>query len=59
MTMEKLNLPVIKGNTPPARWLTMDDYVKFIELNLKYTLDKGSIRKYKKLLAVNVPFFLK
>ena len=57
--MEKLNLPVIKGKLPPAKCLSMDDYVKFVNLHLKYTLDRKNIRKYKKLLAINVPFSLK
>jgi len=56
--MEKLNLPVIKGKTPPPRSLSMDDYLKFVSLNLKYTSDRGSIRKHKKTSAVNVPFSL-
>jgi hypothetical protein len=57
--MKRLNLPVIKGKTPSPRSLSMDDYVKFIDLNLRYTLDRKNIRKYKSLLAVNVPFSLK
>lgn len=59
LRMEKLNLPVIKGKTPSPRYLSMDDYVKFVDLNLRYTLDRKNIRKYKRLLAVNVPFSLK
>lgn len=59
MKMKKLNLPVIKGNIPEAKCLSMDDYVKFVALNLKYTLDKKVIRLQKKLAAVNVSFSLK
>ena len=57
--MEKLKLPVVKGRTPKPKRLSMDDYLKFVYLNLKYTLDRKNIRKYKSLLAVNVPFSLK
>ena len=57
--MEKLKLPVVKGRTPKSKRLSMDDYLKFVYLNLKYTLDRKNIRKYKSLLAVNVPFSLK
>ena len=57
--MEKLKLPVVKGRTPESKRLSMDDYLKFVYLNLKYTLDRKNIRKYKSLLAVNVPFSLK
>ena len=57
--MEKLKLPVVKGRTPKSKRLSMDNYLKFVYLNLKYTLDRKNIRKYKSLLAVNVPFSLK
>lgn len=57
--MKELNLPIIKGAPPATKWLPMDDYLKFIILNLKYTLDKKTIRRRKKLEAVNVPFSLK
>lgn len=57
--MEEINLPIIKGSGPCAKWLSMDDYIKFINLHLRYTLDKKSARKQKKLAAVNVPFSLK
>lgn len=56
--MEKLRLPVIKGPVPTTKWLTMDDYIKFVNLNLKYTLKRKTYRKRQKLLAVNVPFSL-
>lgn len=59
MRMEKLNLPIIKGDIPAAKWLPMDDYLKFVSLNLKYTLDKEVIRKQKKSASVNVSFSLK
>lgn len=55
---EKLNLPVIKGMLPAARCLSMDDYVKFVTLNLKYIVDKRTVRKQKKLAAVNTMFSL-
>lgn len=57
--MKKLKLPIIKGALPAAKWLSMDDYVRFVSLNLRYAPDKETIRKQKKLAAVNVPFSLK
>lgn len=57
--MKKLKFPIIKELLPNARWLSMDEYVKFVALNLKYTVDKKTIRKQKKSTAVNVPFLLK
>ena len=56
--MKKLNLPIIKGQLPASKWLSMDDYVRFVNLHLKYTLDRKTTRKWKRLSAVNVPFLL-
>ena len=56
--MKKLKLPVVKGADFTAKSLSMDDYLKFITLNLKYTFNKKAIRKQKKSQAVNAPFFL-
>ena len=36
----------------------MDDYVKFVNLNLKYTLNKKANKRWKKVSMVNVPFSL-
>ena len=57
--MEKLNLPIIKGPIPDAKWLPMDDYLKFVNFHLKYTFNKKANRIWKKMLGVNVPFSLK
>ncbi len=55
--MKNLKLPIIKESHPAARCLSMDDYVKFVSLNLKYAIiDKKNIRRQKKLAMVNVPF---
>lgn len=59
MKMKKLNLPVVKRMLLAAKCLSMNDYMKFIFFNLKYTTDKKTVRKQKKLTAVNVPFLLK
>lgn len=57
--MKELNLPVIKGRLPVAKYLSMEDYIRFINLHLKYTLDRKAIRRQKKLAAVSTPFSLK
>ncbi|MFH1338850.1 MAG: hypothetical protein ABIH40_03300 [Candidatus Omnitrophota bacterium] len=57
--MEELKLPIIKESLPVAKCLSMEDYVKFVTLNLKYTINKKTVRKQKKLTAVNVPFSLR
>ena len=56
--MKQLKLPIIKEVFPPTKWLPMDDYLKFVTLNLKYTIEKKTVRKQKRLAAVNVPFLL-
>ena len=56
--MEKLNLPIIKGMPPCVKRLSMDDYLKFIEIGLKISLDRRALRKQKRLAAINVPFIL-
>jgi len=57
--MEKLNLPIIKEPLPAAKCLSMEDYIKFVNLHLKYILDRKAIRRQKKLQVVNVPFSLR
>jgi len=57
--MDKLNLPILKADIPLSRSLSMEDYVKFVTLNLKYTIDRKVVREQKKLAAVNEHFSLK
>jgi len=33
MKMRKLNLPIIKGGIPSPKYLSMDDYLRFVILN--------------------------
>ena len=56
--MEKLNLPVLKGKMPQGRRLSMNDYLKFVNLHLKYTFNRKAARRWKKMSAVNVAFSL-
>ena len=56
--MKKLKFPIIKGPLPEPKRLSMDDYLKFVEFNLKHAFDKKAYTKWKKLLIVNVPFSL-
>jgi hypothetical protein len=55
--MRKLNLPIIKGLLPAAKWLTMDEYVRFV--NFQYPHNRKAHRAWEKKAAVNVPFTLK
>ena len=57
--MKKLKLPIIKGKVPRAKCLSMDDYLKFVNLHLKYTFDRKTRKMRQKKISVNVPFSLK
>ena len=54
--MKKLRLPIIKGPLREKRVLSMDEYLKFVEFNLRHAFDRKTYSKWKKKLAVNVPF---
>lgn len=57
--MKDLNLPIIRGEEVfNKKSLSMDDYLKFVLFNLKYTVDIEAVREWKKDLAVNVSFSL-
>ena len=56
--MKELNLPIIKVGAPKHKVLSMDDYLKFVEFNLKNTFDEKASAKWKRLSAVNVPFVM-
>ncbi len=57
--MRKLKLPIMSKVTSKAKVLSMDEYFKFVQFNLKHAFDKKAYRKQKKMLAVNVPFVIK
>ena len=57
--MKKLKLPVIQAPLREAKALSMDDYLNFVQFNLKHAFDKKSYAKLKKMLIVNEPFFIK
>jgi hypothetical protein len=57
--MKILKLPVIRGNAPKARILSMNEYVKFIQFNLQQAFDKKAYAKWKKMSVVNVLFSIK
>ena len=57
--MEDLKFPVIKEPLPAAKWLSMEDYIKFVSMHIRYTLDKRNYRRWKKLSVVKERFSLK
>ncbi|NQU17905.1 MAG: hypothetical protein HQ564_07540 [Candidatus Saganbacteria bacterium] len=54
--MKKLEFPIISGPLPEKKQLSMDDYLEFVQFNLKNTCDIETTRKLKKKLAVKIPF---
>lgn len=57
--MKKLKLPIIQEPLRAARTLSMNDYLQFVQFNLKHAFDQKSYARWKKMLAVNVPFSIK
>jgi hypothetical protein len=57
--IKKLKLPVMRGPAGESRTLSMDDYLEFVQFNLKHAFNKRAYTKWKKMLAVNVPFSIK
>lgn len=57
--MKDLNLPIIKGEDIfNKKFLSMDDYLKFVLFNLEYTVDIKAVKEWKKKLAVSASFSL-
>lgn len=54
--MNDFKLPIIKKPNTPKRILSMDEYLKFVQFNLRNTFDQKSYGKWKKMMIVNVPF---
>ncbi len=57
--MKKLKLPIIREVISKPKVLSMNDYLKFVQFNLEHAFDKKAYTKWKKMLVVNVPFFIK
>ena len=57
--MEKLKFPIIRKCSLKPKALSMDDYLRFVSLNLKYTFNRKVYQKWKKDSAVNAAFVLK
>lgn len=53
--MKGLRLPVIKGRFPAPKVLSMDDYLKFVNLNLKYICNTKN-RRQNKPINMGIPF---
>lgn len=55
----ELKFPVSRRPLPPPKRLSMDEYVKFVELHRRYTLDQRAYEAWKRRSVVKVPFVLK
>lgn len=49
----------MQNSFPNVKCLSMDEYLKFVLLHLKYTFDKKTYKVWKKQQTVNAPFSLK
>ncbi len=56
--MDELKWPIIRRKAGSKKQLSMDDYAKFVDLNLKYTVDREASKKQKRLFACTEPFSL-
>jgi hypothetical protein len=56
--MNDFTLPIIRKTRNKKRMLSMDEYLEFIQFNLQNAFDKEGYEKWKKMLSVNVPFFI-
>jgi hypothetical protein len=57
--MKKLNLPIPKKPFPEGKSLSMDEYVEFVNFNLKLTFDKKNRKPNRELPIVPIPFAIK
>ena len=57
--MKKLKLPIIAKTAAKSKILSMNEYLKFVQFNLKQAFDREAYAKWKKMLIVDVPFVIK
>ena len=57
--MKKLKLPIVQAPHRKAKILSMDEYLKFVQFNLKHAFDKKAYAKWKKISVVNAPFVIR
>ena len=56
--MKEFDLPIIKDLKLSSRILSMDEYLDFVDFNLKNAFDAQAYAKWKKLLIVKERFQL-
>ena len=56
--MEKLKLPILKDIPESNRWLSMDDYIEFVNFNARNFRKSKVTKSDMDAMRVNVPFFI-
>ncbi len=56
--MNDFKLPVIKETNSRKRILSTDEYLQFVQFNLKHAFDRKAYEKRKRMLIVDVPFLM-
>lgn len=56
--MKDLKLPIINHDNQKNKVLTMEQYLAFIQFNIRNILDKKAYTEQKKMMSVDVPFVL-
>ena len=59
LRMQNLRLPIIKVKKLKARQLSMDDYLRFVITNLKYTISASSLTISNRKMFTGAPFTMK
>ena len=57
--MRKLKLPVIGALPERQKWLSMDEYIEFINFNRKYFPKTAEAKREEEVMRANVPFSIK
>jgi hypothetical protein len=57
--MEKLKLPIIADFPAQDRWLSMDEYIKFVNFISAHFRKTKNVKKNEIDMRVNVPFSIK
>ena len=57
--MKELKLPIVKVPRREPKILSMDEYLEFVQFNLKNAFDKKAYQEWKRMLMVDAPFAIK
>ncbi|MFH0764702.1 MAG: hypothetical protein V1927_06840 [Candidatus Omnitrophota bacterium] len=59
LDMEKLNLPIGKWIPEQHKWLSMNEYIEFVNFTHKYFHKNKLSKKDELIMRVDVPFSIK